>query len=510
MKKLVVLLILVSAVAFGQSKRWLWVEPTGDMGRWLYDQGGGNMVVMGTERATGKALLHGLSAGGVSTWSTTVDSTRNPVLGIGQGGRLFVGGYFPYTTDDNAVMTALTAGGGRRWSISYDEPRVGDNERFQCITEGTQGTVFCAGIATRDNYSDIAVFAYDGTDGRLMDTTFYDGPDHYMDSPVDMACSDAGDVYVLGQTYAGDNSDWVMLQWNGSGGAGWTSLYNGPGNDDDYAYAMALSPAGNMYATGIAGVGGNNSDFEVISVQAASGQMSWSYRFPDAGGDASGRDVVVGADGNIYAVGQAADSSGFSSLVVTSLAPGGTERWTYRYAPRPMVTATASAIAWGADGNVYAFGSAINQSYNADMLVVSLTADGNQRWAYTEDGGHDDYISVGCGIYGDDGYVYAAGRIDETGQTPQMAVLSLNPAAGIEESPQLTANSLQPAATIARGVLLLPVATSHKPQAASWLLDVSGRKVLELHAGSNDISGLAPGAYILRSGGQSSRVLVVE
>ena len=503
MKRITLLVALVAAVASAQTRRWLWLEPTGDMGRWLYDQGGGNMVVMGTERATGKALLHGLSAGGSSTWNTTVDSTRDPVLGMGQGGRLYVAGYFPYTTDDNAVMTALTAAGGRRWSISYDEGRIGDNERFLRVVEGTQGTVFCAGIATRDNYSDIAVFAFDGTDGRLMDTTFYDGPDHYMDSPVDMAYSDAGDVYVLGQTYSGDHGDWVVLQWNGTGGTGWSTTYNGSGNGDDYPAALAVSAAGNVYATGIADAGGNNSDFEVISMQAASGQMNWSYRFPDAGGNASGRDVVVGTDGNIYAVGEAADSSGFSSVVVVSLTPGGIERWTYRYSPRPMVTATAAAIAWGGDGNVYAFGSAKNTSYNWDMLVTSLTPDGNQHWAYTEDGGHDDYIGVGCGLYGEDGNIYAAGRVDDTSQTARMAVLSLNPAAGIAEGGQSTAYSPRPAAFVAHGVLRLAEGTG-------VLFDVNGCKAAELRRGANDISRLAPGAYVLRTDSVTARVLVVK
>jgi hypothetical protein len=50
--------------------------------------------------------------------------------------------------------------------------------------------------------------------------------------------------------------------------------------------------------------------------------------------------------------------------------------------------------------------------------------------------------------------------------------------------------------TIVRGVLLLPQATSRIPQAA--LLDISGRKVLELKPGANDVRGLAPGVYFLR------------
>jgi hypothetical protein len=53
------------------------------------------------------------------------------------------------------------------------------------------------------------------------------------------------------------------------------------------------------------------------------------------------------------------------------------------------------------------------------------------------------------------------------------------------------------AATVIRGMLLLPEASSHRPQAAS-LLDISGRKVLGLHSGANDVRHLAPGVYFVR------------
>jgi len=48
--------------------------------------------------------------------------------------------------------------------------------------------------------------------------------------------------------------------------------------------------------------------------------------------------------------------------------------------------------------------------------------------------------------------------------------------------------------TICRGVLFLPEASSCKPQAAS-LLDISGRRILDLHAGANDVSRLPSGVY---------------
>jgi hypothetical protein len=52
--------------------------------------------------------------------------------------------------------------------------------------------------------------------------------------------------------------------------------------------------------------------------------------------------------------------------------------------------------------------------------------------------------------------------------------------------------------TVVRGMLLLAGATSHKPQAPSWLLDAVGRKVMDIHPGANDLRALAPGVYFVR------------
>lgn len=68
---------------------------------------------------------------------------------------------------------------------------------------------------------------------------------------------------------------------------------------------------------------------------------------------------------------------------------------------------------------------------------------------------------------------------------------------GIEESfrPQLA--SSKPWATIIRGMLLLPEASGRESRTTS-LLDISGRKVMYLKPGANDVRGLAPGVYLVR------------
>ncbi len=72
--------------------------------------------------------------------------------------------------------------------------------------------------------------------------------------------------------------------------------------------------------------------------------------------------------------------------------------------------------------------------------------------------------------------------------------------AAIEENQQPTASSLPPAATVVRGVLVLGAGDRRRETVdRAELLDADGRRVMELHAGANDVSDLAPGVYFVRS-----------
>jgi len=90
--------------------------------------------------------------------------------------------------------------------------------------------------------------------------------------------------------------------------------------------------------------------------------------------------------------------------------------------------------------------------------------------------------------------------------------------AAVAETPSDVRGTVIIGPTVVRGALCLPEAPSHRPQAISSLLDISGRKVMGLRAGSNDVSRLAPGIYFLRqsavdgerSAGSVTKVLFVE
>ncbi len=87
---------------------------------------------------------------------------------------------------------------------------------------------------------------------------------------------------------------------------------------------------------------------------------------------------------------------------------------------------------------------------------------------------------------------YVANRSDGT-----ISVLRDSVPVPVEESPGASGVDRTTTAAIVCGVLFLSEASSRKPQAAS-LSDISGRKVMDLKPGANDVRALAPGVYFVR------------
>jgi hypothetical protein len=86
------------------------------------------------------------------------------------------------------------------------------------------------------------------------------------------------------------------------------------------------------------------------------------------------------------------------------------------------------------------------------------------------------------------------------------------PFPGVQETPGVELRTTKRLPTIVRGVLELTVDSRQHTAYRAELLDISGRKVLDLKPGPNDVSRLAPGVYFVRSangGGQSVVKIVV-
>jgi hypothetical protein len=90
-----------------------------------------------------------------------------------------------------------------------------------------------------------------------------------------------------------------------------------------------------------------------------------------------------------------------------------------------------------------------------------------------------------------------AGDVEEESYNSLRTWGVLSPTGGTSDRSAPAVHLTRPAASIVSGMMLLPEGSGSDPQAAS-LLDISGRKVMDLHPGSNDVRALAPGVYFIR------------
>ncbi len=205
----------------------------------------------------------------------------------------------------------------------------------------------------------------------------------------------------------------------------WVYQYDGSGHDLDKAFSVVCGADGNIYAAGYTWGFNTFEDFTVVSI-TPDGIERWLYRYDGPGSDLDiALSVVYGSDGNIYAAGISWGLLACDDLLVVSLDADGNERWVYRYNGSANMVDGAHAIIYGEDGNIYVAGKGCGLGTFEDFLVISLTTQGDERWIYTYNGSGFDYDWASSIAYGIDGNIYAAGASYEGGNSDDFTVISI-------------------------------------------------------------------------------------
>ena len=151
---------------------------------------------------------------------------------------------------------------------------------------------------------DYATIKYSSA-GVPLWTNRYNGPGNGDDAAYAVAVDGSDNVIVTGYS-AGQrrlDDDYATIKYSSAGVPLWTNRYNGPGNGNDYAYAVAVDGSNNVIVTGYSTGSGSSYDYATIKYSSA-GVPLWTNRYNGPGnGDDHACAVAVDGSNNVIVTG---------------------------------------------------------------------------------------------------------------------------------------------------------------------------------------------------------------
>lgn len=345
----------------------------------------------------------------------SVDRPRD-IAADGSGNVYVTGMSYGSGTDYDYATVKYNANGKRLWIKRYNGPGDGADDATAIAVDGS-GNVYVTGES--EGYATIKY----STNGKQLWLRKYNGPAHGADGAEAIAVDGSGNVYVAGSSMgSGTASDYATVKYNTTGKQLWVARYNGPGNRDDYARAIVVDIAGNVYVTGQSdNTDGYYPEYNYATIKyAPNGRQLWAARYGEWGAACA---MAVDKSGNVYVTGTT-DSCDYETVKYNT---NGKQLWAAKFNEHLHHYGEAHAIALDTSGNVYVTGVS---SDGGDYATIKYSKNGKQLWVKRYNGPAD-YIDTAKDIAVDrSGNVCVTGTIqvaDVEGGDTDYATIKYSP-----------------------------------------------------------------------------------
>jgi hypothetical protein len=331
----------------------------------------------------------------------------------------------------NVHVTGHSYGGGTGWdyaTIKYSPS--GDTtypggwvRRYNGLGYGTDGVgaialddsgyVYVTGtiIVGYENFDYATIKYYPDGDTAWVRT--YNGLGNYYDYAVAIAVDGSGNVYVTGSSRGiGTAADYATIKYYPNGNTAWVKRYNGPGNSDDDARAIAVDSSGNVYVTG--GSDGITLFLDYATIKYyPNGDTAWVRRYNGPGNE-NDRAYATAVDGseNVYVTGYSSQDSTYPynrDYATIKYYPNGDPAWVKRYNGPGNDDDDAGAIAVDGSGNVYVTGGSKGSGTNLDYATVKYFPNGDTAWVRRYNGPGNANDGTSSMVIDGSGNVYVTG-----------------------------------------------------------------------------------------------------
>jgi len=338
----------------------------------------GNIYVTGSSdgKGTGSDFLTiKYDANGKELWVARYNGEDNKndgaaALAVDKDGNVYVTGYSNLKkSGDDIVTIKYNSNGEVMWFSRYDNPN-NTTDIATCLALDNSGYVYIGGYSNNSGRGlQYTLLKYETT-GSLVWTKFYhpDGSDYNQVKSI--SPDGQGNLYVTGISHNNDTKeDIATLKFNSDGTLLWKAIYNGPANNTDVPSAMIVDKDGNAYITGSSK--GSGTDFDYVTLKYnAEGKEVWNARYNDqSNGSDNASCIALDSLGGIYVSGSTWNGTD-EDYATIKYDPFGNELWIAKYNGPGNSMDKATAIAVGADGDLFVTGYGIGASGQNEFATI--------------------------------------------------------------------------------------------------------------------------------------------
>jgi uncharacterized delta-60 repeat protein len=301
---------------------------------------------------------------------------------------VYITGYSPHNFGINYDYCTIkyNSSGVQQWVARYNG--TGDTvDQARAIGLDESLNVYVTGRSFDwTTKSDIVTIKYNNQ-GEEQWLRRYNGPANDEDQAYCLAVSPRGDVYVGGyQSGIGTYWDYCLIKYNSAGESVWVATYNGTGNSNDVIWALAIDSIGNCYVTGYSG--GQGSSLDIVTIKYnPNGETVWVSRYDGPAHDYDrGFGIAVNQAGEVWVTGLSLDTINGQDCVTIKYDPNGTQEWVARYNGTGNGYDRGYAIVLDANDNCFITGSSVGPNGYSDIITIKYDQDGNEEWVARYDG----------------------------------------------------------------------------------------------------------------------------